>query len=61
MSHAASFMTASIHGGYDGGSKRSASVLNLRATIIFFGRIQIKAKGLLEILKIEPVATSYKS
>ena len=36
-------MAASIHGG-DGGGMRSKSVFNLRATVIFFGCIQIKGR-----------------
>ena len=52
-------MKASIHGG-NGDSNRSKSVLNLRATIIFFVCIQIIAKNVLEILEIDPETTSYK-
>ena len=57
-SHIASFKTASIHGGDDGGGKRSKSVFNLRATIIYLGSIRIIAKTLLKILKIELGTTS---
>ena len=36
------------------------SALNLRATVIFFGSVQIKAKISLDILGLESVANSYK-
>ena len=53
-------MTASIHGGECGSGKRSKSVFNLRAPIIYFGSIRIKANTLLEMLGIGLGTTSYK-
>ena len=43
-----------------GSCNEKAGKRNLRVTIIYFGRIQIKAKSLLEILGIEPGAHIYK-
>ena len=47
-----------FHGG-DGG-KRSKLVLNLRATIVFFGSMLTKANTLLKILRVKPGTTNSK-
>ena len=54
-------MTASNHGGDDGGvDKRSKSVMNSRATIVLFGSIRIKSKTFNFLYGIEPGTTGYK-